>query len=74
MITRPVRPGPLDWAYKLREAAADLRMKAGRSADQLSLAGRLERYAEAILFPQLPRWWTDPRRHEPAILHQGGDD
>ena len=49
-------------------------MRAGRSADQLSLAGRLERYAEAILFPQLPRWWIDPRRDGPAAVQPGGDD
>ena len=74
MAIRRDPTNPHDWAYKLREAAADLRMRAGRSADQLSLAGRLERYAEAILFPQLPRWWIDPRHDGPAAFQPGGDD
>lgn len=37
------------------------------------LANRLERYAEAILCPHLPRWWADQR--ETAIgAAAGGDD
>jgi len=46
------------WARKLHEAAGDLRLNAG-TASALKLARRLERHAEAILFPGLPRWWAD---------------
>ncbi len=54
---RPL-PDPIVWARKLHEAAIDLRLQAG-SAAALNLAQRLERHAQAILFPQLPRWWAD---------------
>ncbi len=54
---RPL-PDPVVWARKLHEAAIDLRLKT-RSTAALNLARRLERHAEAILFPQLPRWWAD---------------
>ncbi len=66
MPNRTRRPDPRDWADKLREAAADLRTNAERSPESLRLANRLECYAEAILFPQLPRWWTDARMRDRA--------
>jgi hypothetical protein len=47
---------PFRIADELRKAAAELRQN--RTAD-LSLAQRLERRAEAVLFPDLPRWWAD---------------
>ena len=66
MFNKAHRPDPRDWAYKLREAAADLRTNTARSPESLSLANRLERYAESILFPQLPRWWADSRIQDRA--------
>ncbi len=49
------RPDPAAWARKLHEAAAELRNRASRPPNGLKLANRLERYAEAILFPRLER-------------------
>jgi len=49
------RPDPVQWARKLHEAAAELRDKASRIPNGLTLASRLERYAEAILFPHHDR-------------------
>jgi len=65
MKSTPTHPDPLHWARKLHEAAAELRTTAAPVANGLQLASRLERYAEAILFPQYAR----DRRH--AV---GGDD
>ncbi len=67
------RPDPAQWAFKLHEAAAELRLNAGQAPSCLRLARRLERYAEAILFPQLPRWWAD-QHCEHMIGVAGGDD
>jgi len=66
MNSLSTRPDPVQWARKLHEAAAELRNKASRVPNGLKLAGRLERYAEAILFP----------RHERDRLADGtaGDD
>jgi hypothetical protein len=50
-----IRPDPVQWARKLHEAAAELRDKASRVPNGLTLASRLERYAEAILFPHHDR-------------------
>jgi hypothetical protein len=47
---------PRGLAKKLRDAAAELRR---RHAPEVSLALRLERRAEAMLSPDLPRWWAD---------------
>jgi len=56
MWGKTTRPDPASWARKLREAAAELRAKAGGPLPGgLQLAGRLERYAEAILFPHYVR-------------------
>ncbi|MBV8535283.1 MAG: hypothetical protein JO128_06815 [Alphaproteobacteria bacterium] len=46
---------PLQWARKLHEAAAEVRNRASLVPNGLKLASRLERYAEAILFPRLER-------------------
>ena len=51
MKSTPTRPDPVQWARKLHEAAAELRTRASRGPNGLKLASRLERYAEAILFP-----------------------
>ena len=61
------------WARKLHEAAVDLRLRA-RSAASLNLARRLERHAQAILFPQLPRWWADGHPDHAGLSGIGGDD
>jgi hypothetical protein len=55
MTTTPMRPDPAQWARKLHEAAAELRTKASRGPHGLKLATRLERYAQAILFPHHDR-------------------
>lgn len=75
MVSRTPRPDPLEWAAKLHEAAAELRVKASRTPSALKLANRLERYADAILFPSLPRWWSDQgRRPGLAASSLAGDD
>jgi hypothetical protein len=43
-------------AGELRKAAAELRQSCVANA---GLAQRLERRADAVLFPDLPRWWAD---------------
>jgi hypothetical protein len=67
-MRKPTASDPDHWARKLHEAAAELRASAGRAPDQggLKLARRLERYAEAILFPHR-------HRHDP-LSAAGGDD
>lgn len=65
MMSKPMRPDPAQWARKLYEAAAEVRIKAGRP-NGLQLARRLERYAEAILFPTQDR--------DPMLRAVGGDD
>jgi hypothetical protein len=61
---------PATTAEKLRAAAAELRQ--GRIID-LALAQRLERRAEAILRPHLPRWWTEEMFSDThAPRRQGG--
>jgi len=65
---RPL-PAHLIWARKLHEAAVDLRLNS-RNPASMKLARRLERQAEAILFPQLPRWWVEG----PEAAAAGGDD
>lgn len=66
MESTSTRPDPAQWARKLHEAAAELRNKASRMPQGLKLASRLERYAEAILFPH-----QDRDRLAGAV---GGDD
>ncbi|HEX9464176.1 MAG TPA: hypothetical protein VGB82_16380 [Alphaproteobacteria bacterium] len=73
MTARSPQPDAIAWAHKLHEAAAELRMTARRTAESLRLARRLERHAEAILFPQLPRWWAEPGP-DPIAAAAGGDD
>lgn len=73
MVSRSPRPDPLEWAAKLRQAAAELRLKSGPTPGALKLAGRLERYADAILFPSLPRWWSDQARSL-TLAASCGDD
>ena len=68
------RPDPSQWAFKLHEAAVELRLNAGRTTSTVKLARRLERYAEAILFPQLPRWWPDQQSDRSAEAAAGRDD
>ena len=63
----------MEWAVKLHEAAAELRLKASRTPQALNLANRLERHAEAILFPTLPRWWSD-QGHGRTSAAASGDD
>jgi hypothetical protein len=55
MMSKQTWPDPTHWARRLHEAAAELRAKASRAPNGLKLAGRLERYAEAILFPHHDR-------------------
>jgi hypothetical protein len=55
MGNEPTRPDPVQWARKLHDAARELRTKANWGPNGLRLASRLERYAEAILFPHQDR-------------------
>lgn len=73
MSARPLLPEAITWAHKLIEAAAELRMTAHGAKDSLRLARRLERHAEAVLIPQLPRWWAGPGP-DPLGATPGGDD
>jgi len=72
MSAEKSRPDHLHWARKLHEAAIDLRLNS-RTPAALKLARRLERQAQAILFPQLPRWWPDGYELG-APAAPGGDD
>lgn len=75
MVNRTPRPDPLEWAAQLRQAAAELRLKASLMPNALSLAGRLERHADAILFPHLPRWWAEQSQNAQAFAAAAtGDD
>jgi hypothetical protein len=74
MIRSPLSPSAYYWASKLREAAAELREAASRCATSQNLAGRLERHAQAILFPELPRGWADAPSVADAAAPAGGDD
>ena len=71
MTSHDDRPDPRRWAHKLHQAAAELRAKSGGTPMSLAIARRLERYAEAILFPQLPGWWAD---RAPEHSAAAGDD
>ncbi len=56
MPSRHATPDVVGLALKLRQAAAELRRHPVVDA---TLVQRLERYAEAMLRPELPRWWVE---------------